>query len=433
MAALPLMLAGAALVLRRRVERFVVAALGFVALAAATGIPPFFDLVQKLPGFEAVRNGRLAVWAVLCVALLAGWGLDDLTGREFPASRRRMVLAIALGLLALPIVIVVARADIDPGALGDALRVAWGFTSPTPAVAPTAGGQLSDVIKLASLLEWTVLAAAAAALLALRLKGRLGATAFGVLAVALVALDLFKAGMGYNPAIAERDAVQPTTQAIRFLQDQRPARFAGLEPTAPLSFAVPLSPQRGHALRRVRRPRLRLSGPGPLRGALAAGHHPLRELQLRVLSRVGQHHAASAARPRPVRGQPPASEPARQAAARVPAGLHGAGRARLREPKRSPPRIPGGPPGGGPGRRRGAPHRNRPGLPHANGCRHRGAGRRTDPRAAGHAGRGRRRRFPRPDGDQLVQGREGRAPHPVEVGRPARAHGQLVPGMEGHR
>ena len=242
MAALPLMLAGAALVLRRRLERIVVAVLGFVALAAATGIPPFFDLVQKLPGFEAVRNGRLAVWAVLCVALLAGWGLDDLTGREVPASRRRMVLAIALGLLALPIVIVAAGANIDLGAFGDALRVAWGFATPTPGLAPAAGGQLSDVIKLASLLEWTVLAAAAAALLALRLKGRLGPTAFVALAVALVAIDLFKAGMGYNPAIAERDAVQPTTQAIRFLQDQRPARFAGLEPTAPLSFAVPLSP-----------------------------------------------------------------------------------------------------------------------------------------------------------------------------------------------
>ena len=79
-------------------------------------------------------------------------------------------------------------------------------------------------------------------LLALRLSGRLGATAFVALAVALVGADLFKAGMGYNPAIEERHAEQPTTPAIRFLQAQRPARFAGLEPEAKLAFAVPLTP-----------------------------------------------------------------------------------------------------------------------------------------------------------------------------------------------
>jgi hypothetical protein len=57
-----------------------------------------------------------------------------------------------------------------------------------------------------------------------------------------VAVDLFKAGMGWNPAIPERNAVQPATPAIRFLQAQKPARFAGLHPTAPVSLAVPLSP-----------------------------------------------------------------------------------------------------------------------------------------------------------------------------------------------
>ena len=84
--------------------------------------------------------------------------------------------------------------------------------------------------------------AAALVLVALRLGGRMGVPAFVALAVGLVVLDLFKAGMGYNPAIEESHAVQPATPAIRYLQDQRPARFAGLHPEAPITLAVPISP-----------------------------------------------------------------------------------------------------------------------------------------------------------------------------------------------
>jgi hypothetical protein len=87
-----------------------------------------------------------------------------------------------------------------------------------------------------------VFGVAALVLLLLRMRGRLGATAFVVLALALVVLDLFKAGMGYNPAIRERDAVQPVTPAIQYLQRQRPARFAGIRPTDPFSLAVPIPP-----------------------------------------------------------------------------------------------------------------------------------------------------------------------------------------------
>jgi hypothetical protein len=97
-------------------------------------------------------------------------------------------------------------------------------------------------VRLASLLEWLVLGAAALVLLALRLRGRLGVTAFTVAALVLVTFDLFKAGMGYNPAIPESHAVQPVTPAIRYLQEQRPARFAGLHPQAPITLAVPIPP-----------------------------------------------------------------------------------------------------------------------------------------------------------------------------------------------
>jgi hypothetical protein len=224
--ALPLMLAAAALALVRRRERVVVAVVGLVALAVSAGIPPFFTIVKALPGFDAARNGRLAVISVLCVAVLAGWGLDDLVA----GRRKRLVPAAAALILLIPCIWVARRVEL--GSLADGLKIAWGFAGPS--------SDHPDAIRMASLLEWLVLAGLALALVWLRASGRLGTTAFVALALGLVVLDLFKAGMGYNPAIRDREAVQPTTGAIRYLQSQRPNRFAGLHPTAPITLAVPL-------------------------------------------------------------------------------------------------------------------------------------------------------------------------------------------------
>jgi hypothetical protein len=98
------------------------------------------------------------------------------------------------------------------------------------------------VIKLASVLDWIVVAAASFALMLARLRGRLGAAPFVALAMVLVAVDLFKAGMGYNPAIRTSTAVPPATPAIRFLQSERPARFGVLKATAPIALAYPIPP-----------------------------------------------------------------------------------------------------------------------------------------------------------------------------------------------
>jgi len=52
-------------------------------------------------------------------------------------------------------------------------------------------------------------------LILLRLRGKLAAGTLVVLAVALVTVDLFRAGMGYNPVIDRDVASQPATGAIR--------------------------------------------------------------------------------------------------------------------------------------------------------------------------------------------------------------------------
>ena len=44
------------------------------------GIPPVFGFVSSLPGFSATHNERLLIYVLLSLALLAGWGLDDLCG-----------------------------------------------------------------------------------------------------------------------------------------------------------------------------------------------------------------------------------------------------------------------------------------------------------------------------------------------------------------
>jgi hypothetical protein len=55
----------------------------------------------------------------------------------------------------------------------------------------------------------------------------LPATAFTAVAIAVLSVDLFRANMGFNPAIPIEHAEQPSTEAIRYLQSRRPNRFAG--------------------------------------------------------------------------------------------------------------------------------------------------------------------------------------------------------------
>ena len=87
--ALPVMLAAAALFLRPSVTRFAVAIFGAFWACVVLGIPPFVQVVTRLPVFNSGHNTRLIVFTILAVALLAGWGLDDLSsGRRFARAAR---------------------------------------------------------------------------------------------------------------------------------------------------------------------------------------------------------------------------------------------------------------------------------------------------------------------------------------------------------
>ena len=224
--ALPLMLAPIALILRPRVERVAIAVFAAVSIAVVLGLQPFFGVVRRLPGFTSTYNTRLTILFLLCVALLAGWGLDDLIRRRPWGRRAWAATAVAGGLLVLPVLVVVATGGSSLRFFSRALHVAWGFAQPPGPTSADAG----PVIHLASLIVWLTLAGAAVALLLARMWRGLAAGAFAGLVVLLVVGDLFRAGVGQNPAITVAHATQPVTPAIHYLQAQQPARYVAFPP-----------------------------------------------------------------------------------------------------------------------------------------------------------------------------------------------------------
>ena len=223
-----------ALLHRPSVQSVAVAGFGALMLAILLGVPPLPELAELIPVVKAGNHLRVVVILMLCLALLAGWGLDDLTrGRRL--RRRGAVVAVALGLLALPVLVLAARGQLSAAQLGRALEIAWGFSWPPP----PADADEATAIRMSSLIVWLTFMALAAALVAARLRRRLAATAVLVLAVGLVAADLFKAGMGATPAISTEQATQRATPAIDYLQSRRPNRFVGLDRAIGPSPLVP--------------------------------------------------------------------------------------------------------------------------------------------------------------------------------------------------
>jgi hypothetical protein len=189
-----------------------------------------FNLVEELPGFSTTHSQPMIAYFLLCVGLLAGWGLDELSAGGRHVRRRRLVLATSGVVLCLPLVWMAVAGKLTSTGLWTALEVAWGFQDPpTPA---SGTDSAAGIVRMSALLQWLPLAGAGLALIVWRLRGRgslrLPATVFVVAALALLTVDLFRANMGYNPAIAKDNAVMPETGAIRYLQSRTPNRFAGL-------------------------------------------------------------------------------------------------------------------------------------------------------------------------------------------------------------
>lgn len=235
--ALPLML-GVVALLRPRVERVAVAVLGAASVLVVLGIQPLFVLAGHTPVLDVTYLDRLTILYLLAMALLAGWGLDDLVRR--PVARRQAVggAVAAVGVLVLPLVVVAASRGTSLRFLGKAVDIAWLFARNPLPHAP----HVVAIVRLAAVVTWCTVAVVAAVLLLLRLGGRLPPCLFAVLAVALVVGDLFQAGMGYNPAVPDSHAVQPVTPAIRYLRSQQRDGSSRYVAVTPYNTVDPLPP-----------------------------------------------------------------------------------------------------------------------------------------------------------------------------------------------
>ena len=232
--ALPLMLAGVALVLRPTVERIAIAAFGFCAMAVVFGIFPIFEIVAALPVFSSGHNGRLVILYMLCVALLAGWGLDELTGERLPSRRRWWATGVAAVIMLVPIVIVIAGHRTSLSVAGHAVNVALARAEPPVIRDPAVG----PVIRGATLILWTAFASAGLALIAVALRRRVPTAALVAAVLLVVAGDLFRAGMGHNPAIDRDVATQPAPGSVRYLQAHRGTRFVSTGNVSPNILAM---------------------------------------------------------------------------------------------------------------------------------------------------------------------------------------------------
>jgi hypothetical protein len=208
--AIALMCAAAALLIRPTRGRIATAALGAACMMVVLGIPPVFQIVTHLPIFSGGHNGRLAILALLCLALLAGWGLDDLLERP-----PRSAVWAAGAIFALPIAYAVLRGRTALDAAGHGLKVAWGFATPPIDEA---------IIHAAAVWEWALPAAAGVVLIALLARGRGNRQVIATLLIAVAFADLARAGMGYNPSIPRDVATQPDTPAIRIARAAAPMR-----------------------------------------------------------------------------------------------------------------------------------------------------------------------------------------------------------------
>ncbi len=232
--AITLMLAAAALIIRPTLERIAIAVFALFVVCMVLGLNPVFNFVISLPGFSAAHNERLLIDFLLCLALLAGWGLDDLTTRDATVvQRRRLLLAVGAGIFLVPFAWMGVKHTISLHNLGTALNVAWGLVHPPPIpgnVLNPGGTPQAAIVHMSALLQWVPLAGIGLALIALRLRGsrRLPVLAFVAAVLVLIAADLFRANMGFNPSIPVSNANPPVTGSIHFLRTQRPNRFVGV-------------------------------------------------------------------------------------------------------------------------------------------------------------------------------------------------------------
>jgi len=251
---LPLFLALLSFSAKRTWRHWYFLALAIFALLAAIGSPLYLLLYWLAPGFRELAGlSRVLCLAAFGLAGLAAIGLDDLMAEEKARRTRWVVIGAAAAAL------LVAAAAVAFGPLRAQLPANMDF----------------EAYLLRQIAFALGLLAAAAVLLALRLRLRLGGPTFALLAAAVLLVDLFAHGIAFNPFVDARMAY-PETDTTRWLAEhaghQRVASLASdhldwMAHNSPMVFG--LRDIHGSDSLRVRRSFELVSGP-----ELDQAHYP---------------------------------------------------------------------------------------------------------------------------------------------------------------
>ena len=170
---------------RPAVRFFAIAAL--VASVFAFEVPVVTGLLLSLPIVDEAAMARACIVLSFCLAILGGFGLQSLAERD-PRARRvaPVVAAFALGA---PAILLLANGDVR------------GELSELSAILPLLGGQPANAAEAqaASIVRWLVFGLCASAVLLFAARRQPAAAVVGVVAVALVTVDLVNLNRGFYP------------------------------------------------------------------------------------------------------------------------------------------------------------------------------------------------------------------------------------------
>ena len=235
---------------------------GGLWLAVVFGVPPFFQIVTRLPVFSLGHNTPSDRALRAGAGAAGGLGARRPGRRGLARARPRVALALAGAAVLLPALFIVAARRTSsarsgtpsrsPGLRGPARRL------PQPqrrAGLRRALHRAGDVIRLASLIVWLTVAGAGCVLLWLRFSGGSRSAGSSALAVLLVCSTCSAPAWATTRRSIATTPSQPATPAVRLLERHSSARFVSTEPVPqnviPLKFG--LDEARGYDFPIIRR------------------------------------------------------------------------------------------------------------------------------------------------------------------------------------
>ncbi len=221
---LPLALAIYGLIRRRTVHQIVITLLGLASLTFMFGLPTY-ALLYILPGINQLHSPFRWIFPLtLCIALLAGFGMDSLIQSAEKWAKRFGVALVALGALTL-IGLLISRL-FYPQFAPLIERVFNGLAKAPAAFSDARMFYSYEAVNVLIFGVMTLLSGAVFLFPSPRLRGRgedepsFGLSGVrGIFAVALIAADLMIASYSFNPA-ADPALLDYTPPAITWLQNQ---------------------------------------------------------------------------------------------------------------------------------------------------------------------------------------------------------------------